>query len=153
MNAVTLGAFWSVRRSVKGRKDGRKGGGVSAEEVGHGTDNFPCSGNLEVPPGAKKTRQDTLGREGRKDVMYKNRRLGGKDGYRLGTQRTSHGLHRRMCATLQRLAESWHCMHSFSSLLNSTANAKPYAGNPIPKLHAARLPGARVAAAVAAKSR
>ena len=32
----------------------RKGEGVSAEEVGHGTDNFPCSGNLEVSPGGKK---------------------------------------------------------------------------------------------------
>ena len=41
----------------------------------------------KFPPGAK-NRQDTLGREreGGKDIMYKNRRLGGKDGHRLGTQ-------------------------------------------------------------------
>ena len=45
----------------------RKGGGVSAEEVGHGTDNFPCSGNLEVSPGGKKPTGHIREGEGRRE--------------------------------------------------------------------------------------
>ena len=83
MNAVTLAAFWSVRRSVKGRKDVRKGGGVSAEEVGHGTDNFPCSGNLEVSPGGKKPTGHIREGEGRRERHNVQEQKIGRKGWAL----------------------------------------------------------------------
>ena len=72
-NAVTLSAFRSaVRKSVKG------GVPFGAREVGHGTDNFPCSGNLELSPcpGAKNG-QDTLGK-GRRNVQEQKIRRKGR---------------------------------------------------------------------------
>ena len=76
-------AFWSVRRSVKGRKDVRKGGGVSAEEVGHGTDNFPCSGNLEVSPGGKKPTGHIREGEGRRERHNVQEQKIGRKGWAL----------------------------------------------------------------------
>ena len=63
-----------MRKSERKRKEGRKEGRGSAEEVGHGTDNFPCSGNLELSPGGKKrTGHIRKERERWEGVMYKKR--------------------------------------------------------------------------------